>query len=1592
MPHAIEASTLRILNSNGETVGTGFLVAANLVATCAHVILDAGETIDSIGGKTIKVQFTGQTKQINALVMPEHWRSVDEEDLALLEVSEVPDGAFPLRLERAEGCKLDAPLYTFGYAKAAGEDKLGGSGKFITWPTDSKVFQFRMHEAHFGHSGAPVLDVRRSVVIGIIQKGNAGRNNANGETAFAIPTEIIWRTYPKLKPLVPVIPGNDSILEGLDLLPYDYDQRIQNFLYEYLGSDQQPVPFGGRSEAIGMLDSWLESKTACLLLAAPAGRGKSALLVRWLETLKDRTDLAVAFVPVSVRFGTNMERVFHAALAARLAFLHGEDIPTSPETSTAVYRGLVSDYLSKPLSSGKTLLVVLDGLDEAADWQAGPNLIPGELPRGTKIAVSARYLAGDTDSVPWLRRLNWERKGLAAAPILAPLNRVGVADVLLKMGCPLDELSRNVDIVAELYRLSEGDPLLVSLYVGDLWAKGDTVTRLKPEDLSDIEPGYKGFFDRWWEDQKNLWGKEKPWLEQHIWYVRNLLAGALGPLFTSDMQALYPKLASNYIEDALGALQRFIIGDNKLQGYTFSHPKLEQYFWESLTPAEQRIVESYFLDWGERTLQEMIDGKRNPREKADIPTYVVRNYGAHLARADRPIEQWLPLINHQEWVQAWFSVEGAYGGYLQDVQRVWEKCRLIDQLSIKVRNRVPYLAHETRCVLIETSLHSLASNVTPDLLSSLIKTHIWTPAQGLAYIRQIPSSKQRAQSLLGIMQYLPADYFGSFITILHEIRNEVLQVVVLKKLVLWLPENLFGSIISMIKSLKSDEHKSDILVLVADRVPEIFLDTVLTVAKNISEEVDRASAIGKLAYRFPIDQQYALYVEALRLVDQFKSENDKVIVLQLFTSELVDDLLGGVLSIVRAMTVWTRVHVYALLIPRVSVQLLDEAVSCLYQSDLYSNETRKEELGRLFRLTPLQKLQDYQKSLNSRNDEFRTELLSEINQLINASIIKHSDSATIENSSDVQKRQDYGHNDSAHMERTLIEDLAKSLVINDGPFFRYFYSSISNLMPLSFTEQLLADLTISLSLKTNDAKRYVHSFVYNTGSTNTSKERLERAMREKAGEEQESLQDILLEVENLNIQVNILRELIKNTAKFNQNILSEQILSTVVLLPVFQRNYLLNEIALHRDDYDLRRVQDFLSTLDIWERGSILTTLATRLPEGELENILRMARDVPEIAGRANILKALTQRMPAERLIELLAAIKCLGDEDDRTQLVLEIVNRMPEEHLEAIYTAANECWSSANTALILINLSERYAKEPSIILEKAISIADAVTDKLNRLYILTELAHKLPEQLRSNISNEALQILLETNVNEKFAITRYENVQRKDLSNVQVLYSAILHHTSQEKVELDDMENLESLADDLILEDNLRDHWMTWSNKSYFAITSRLMDILSDSQKDMVLNSALKKAKEIGNEIYRARILCEIADKVPVTLAEEVLVLAEKIDSGWHRAQVLGMLAKCFTGERKKHILLSTFAALRNVSYQTERSELFDFLIAQSQTESKETQYYLWQEILQGFSTRKRSEFLFGLVDLLPLYLSLQENDANEIYKTVVDVATWWP
>ena len=98
-----------------------------------------------------------------------------------------------------------------------------------------------------------------------------------------------------------------------------FTSKIEAFFSEYLLSEIAPVPFGGRNAELSLLDAWLHEEKAPsrFLITAPAGRGKSALLVRWLEQLRSQAKIgkdgwAAVFIPVSIRFGLNAHRVLSA--------------------------------------------------------------------------------------------------------------------------------------------------------------------------------------------------------------------------------------------------------------------------------------------------------------------------------------------------------------------------------------------------------------------------------------------------------------------------------------------------------------------------------------------------------------------------------------------------------------------------------------------------------------------------------------------------------------------------------------------------------------------------------------------------------------------------------------------------------------------------------------------------------------------------------------------------------------------------------------------------------------------------------------------------------------------------------------------------------------------------------------------------------------------------------------------------------------------------------------------------------------------------------------------------------------------------------
>jgi hypothetical protein len=585
-----------------------------------------------------------------------------------------------------------------------------------------------------------------------------------------------------------------------------------------------------------------------------------------------------------------------------------------------LWRGMASGYLSRSAPNGR-LLVVLDGLDEATDWQAGADLFPFEPPPGLRVVVAARHQADDQGPEGWLRRLGWERNGLARSLTLAPLTHAGVSDVLRSMGVPLDALSTQVDIVAELHRLSEGDPLLVRLYVDDLWKKGAAATRLQPEDLHALQPGLHGYFDRWWEDQRKQWGRDAPLREPAVQTMLNLLATALAPLGKDDLLHL-SNLSTWDLEEALRPLARLVVGDGRTQGYAFSHPRLGQYFREKLSQHEQRQLEERFLRWGQECVERLCTGTILPK---DVSPYLVRALGSHLARAQAGPEAWLRLVNG-DWATAGEALEGAYSLFLHDVARAWEACVKANREATAQGEPAPWLGGEIRCALMEASLHSLAGNIPPALLVALVQQKVWTSVQGLAYARQMPDPQQRAEALSALVPYLPPDLLLAAFAAIQDIEDEFARARALRALAPHLPPDLILASFAAVQDIEDEFARADALGALAPHLPPDLLLAAFAAIQDIEDEFARADALGALAPHLPPD----LLPAALAAAEDIQNADARADALRALAPHLPSDLLSAALDAVWYITNKSaRTRALSALAPYLSSDLLRAAFAAI---------------------------------------------------------------------------------------------------------------------------------------------------------------------------------------------------------------------------------------------------------------------------------------------------------------------------------------------------------------------------------------------------------------------------------------------------------------------------------------------------------------------------------------------------------------------------------------------------------------------------------------------------------------------------------------
>jgi hypothetical protein len=1225
-----------------------------------------------------------------------------------------------------------------------------------------------------------------------------------------------------------------NIIQGYGELLTRYDTNVKNFLEYYLGTDDQPVPFGGREKDLQALDDWFFNKHAphYALIAAPAGRGKSALLCQWITKLAMRKDAPhIIFFPISIRFETNLESVAFSALAARAGSLFNEKIAQTSDVSQ--YRGLFADFLRRPHPDGKPILVVLDGLDEAAGWKLGLDVFPSNAPEHLKVLIAARPLAGDDGSKGWLNRLGWTGANRASLVLLGLLTRKGVQDVLVHMGNPLDSLGVKFDIVETLYYLSQGDPLLIRLYVDALLEKKEVAPLFESEDIQNIKPGLEGYFKLWFEEQQKLWGDKAPLKEEKVGAFLNICAVALGPLSNNDVLAV----ASDHFKSALileevaRDVNRFVIGDGVNSGYVLSHPRLREYFIDRLAETEIEELRNHFIAYGKSRLQALQSMKLSPKK---VPSYVLQYYTGHLQEVESPAESFYGLVC-QPWAQAWLELDGTYAGFLNDLGRAWDIAKERDAFDIQLL-----------CALCFSSIASQSGNISDDLLALAVKEGILSVRQGLILIEQHSDLNTGLKKIKKLSEQLSEDQLKEGFELVLSMGS-------------WLP--LWGPILVSLSTfdINQDSTKSrDYTLLIPTQTWELaqrnledqnillhahsamglylytkdstYLERLLD-QKNLYEIIDR-HLLSSLASHLPPD----LLSQALETAQNIKNVDTRADALTVLVPYLPSDLLNRALEIVQSIRDdISRAKVLTALIPHLHPGLLSSALG-IAQSIEYE-ESRAKVLTALIprlpeplRQTALQREIEVVQTMQF--DVFRASMLTALAPHLHPELL----SQALEIAQGIQPEDSQTKVLIALAPHLPPELVSKVLEMIQG--IRWDSSRAEALAALvpHLTEPL-REVTLHRAFETAQSVQIAHH--------------PSKMLIALAPHLHPELFDQALEIAQNSIHTEYRAE------------------ALTALIPYLPKP--LRQVALHK------ALEAAQSIPFDHSRTQVLTALVSHLPSTLLRKALKIAQNIQSEDSRAAALIALVPHLPralrGEALHKALEAVQEIQSENSRADALTALMPHLTPELLSPALDIAQSLQSKDSRADELTTLAPHLPKPlRQVALHKALEATQSIQDEDSQTTVFAAFGpHLHPELLRQALEIAQSIQSEDSRANALIALVPHLPEPLRDVA-LQKALEAVQNFQD----EVFRAETLIVLAPHLIPEllspalgmaENIQDE--EFRAKALSALAPHLA---TESLRQGALRKALEAAQSIRFESSRAKALIALISHLPEPLSQVAL------------------------------------------------------------------------------------------------------------------------
>ena len=227
---------------------------------------------------------------------------------------------------------------------------------------------------------------------------------------------------------------------------------------------------------------------------------------------------------------------------------------------------------------------------------------------------------------------------------------------------------------------------------------------------------------------------------------------------------------------------------------------------------------------------------------------------------------------------AWYEIrdhQGQTGGFIEDIARAWRLSEVIYEAESEISARSRVISLQIRYALISASINSLASNVPPSLLTGMVKTNIWTPAQGLAYARLVPELKHRDETLrrLHLCLSKPQDALMA----VREITDEYLKSNSLLNIVEKVPEpqktEILRESLSVADRIKDPNLRADMFAKIALILPNAT--EALELARKIQKEDIKAQTFCEIALKLSEPEKTDTLKLAISLAKNIKIRDQR---------------------------------------------------------------------------------------------------------------------------------------------------------------------------------------------------------------------------------------------------------------------------------------------------------------------------------------------------------------------------------------------------------------------------------------------------------------------------------------------------------------------------------------------------------------------------------------------------------------------------------------------------------------------------------------------------------------------------------------------